>query len=210
MSKLPILLLGAVALGGVMFWFGARVGAGRAPEPRIVTTASAPAPVVVPKATPPTPAEPGLLAAGDPPSGSAISSVHAPVAEPPSDDPRPSPAEADMRRLEDAVTTYSASGLPVVARYLKDPNPELRRAAREGMLQMGLAEAAPLLREAADHMADPREAVLLLDAADFLSLPTVGSTAMPVRRSREQPPEISGLAREWRETSPGSSRPGSP
>jgi hypothetical protein len=71
------------------------------------------------------------------------------------------------------VVTYEASALPVIARYLTHADPALREAAREGMLQMGLQEASPLLREAAGKVQDPREAIALLDAADFLELPTL-------------------------------------
>ena len=65
------------------------------------------------------------------------------------------------------------------------------------MLQMGLAESAPLLREAAGKLQDPREAILLLDAADFLALPQLPITGgerrkmpspPPTRRDRPAPP----------------------
>ena len=95
---------------------------------------------------------------------------------------------ADLARIESAVASGQAASLPTLAPYLVHSDPALREAAREGMLQMSLAEAAPLLREAAGKIKDPREAILLLDAADFLSLPTIPVAAGAPRRTPVPPP----------------------
>jgi hypothetical protein len=110
---------------------------------------------------------------------------------------------APADRLEAAILTYDASALPVIAPFLVHEDPELREAAREGLLQMGLGEAVPLLREAAAKMKDPREAVALLDAAEFLELPpgTIGggrprpSTNIPAEQRHRRPSAASAPAR---------------
>lgn len=173
MSKLPLLSLGAVVLGGVMFWLGVRTGAGRAPAPVVAPVVQATAPAFV--ATPAADLVPTFAPASmSEPAAEAVPALGPSTVEPSAPvETRTPPAEADVRRLENAVTTYATSGLPVVAGYLVDPHPELRRAAIEGMLQMGLAEAAPLLRDASGKVSDPRDAIAMLDAADFLELPTL-------------------------------------
>lgn len=75
----------------------------------------------------------------------------------------------DMMR--DAMVTYDPANLPVIARYLAHEDEALRAAALDNMLQMGEKAAAPLLRAAAKTAA-PAEAVALLEAADFLELPS--------------------------------------
>ena len=167
----------AAVLGG--FWLFRPAPASAPPAPR-ETTAAAPA----------TPAP--------------HASLGAPVPQPPSDEPAPAPpapapspapgepdalpasADADIARIESAVASGQADALPVVAAYLTHSEPAVRSAAREGMLQMGLEEAAPLLREAAGKSKDPREAILLLDAADFLALPSLPTD--DGHRSRPAPP----------------------
>ena len=125
----------------------------RAPGTPSGAPPSAPSPTssASPRPTPPAPASSG--GAGAPASGK------------------------DIARIESLVAAGEAASLPSLAAYLTHSDPSLREAAREGMLQMGLAEAAPLLRAAADKLKDPREAIALLDAADFLSLPALPSTA---------------------------------
>lgn len=88
-------------------------------------------------------------------------------------------SDAAARESEDAaraeidalVVSYDASALPRLAAYLVHPLAEVRVLAREGIVQLGAVEGAPLLRAAADKAKDPREAVAVLDAADFLDLP---------------------------------------
>ncbi len=56
------------------------------------------------------------------------------------------------------------------------------------MVQVGDAAAARYLRAAADKVKDPREAVALLDAADYVELPS----ALPVKK-REGAPRSTAL-----------------
>lgn len=97
----------------------------------------------------------------------------------------------ELERIEAAVVTYAVESLPALAVYLTHADAAVREAARDGFLQMGLTEGAAHLRAAADRVRDPREAVQLLDAADFLDLPTVPVTGGPElkpvsARTREQ------------------------
>ena len=83
---------------------------------------------------------------------------------------------AAQERIDALVVTYAKESLPALAVFLTHREPAVREAARDGFLQMGLTEGAAHLRAASDQIRDPREAVQLLDAADFLDLPAVPST----------------------------------
>ena len=75
-----------------------------------------------------------------------------------------------------------AASLPKIAPYLYSPNAEIRQAALEGMLQMGQADAVPIIMRAVDAAiaaGRPREAKELLEAADYLKLPTANPDAPP-------------------------------
>lgn len=152
------------------------------PRPAAPELAPAPAPTRAEAPSPPPTAPPA------PPAPVAVSAPEPLSAPPPPADDSPAPVAADLARIEAAVVTYEPASLPVIAPYLAHANPEVREAARHGLLQMGLAEGAPLLREAAGKMKDPREAIELLDAADFLELPTGTIPAGTVRRTKEPPP----------------------
>jgi hypothetical protein len=77
-----------------------------------------------------------------------------------------------INELEEAATSYDAEELPLLEAYLYDPDPEIREAALDGMLTLGAAEASPVLRKAAENAYSPHEAVAMLEAADYLELPS--------------------------------------
>ena len=59
---------------------------------------------------------------------------------------------------------------------LLDPDPEVRMAARDGMVQLGEADAVPVLRDAASKLTDPAEIASFQEAADLLALPAWSET----------------------------------
>jgi hypothetical protein len=79
---------------------------------------------------------------------------------------------AILEEIHEAAISYEASELPLIEKYLLHGDGVVREAAREGMITLGSPEAVPLLRKAAALAGDPREAVALLDAADYLELPS--------------------------------------
>lgn len=97
--------------------------------------------------------------------------------------PEMTPEEFDavLDELEFAALSYDAEELPVIEPYLLHPDPEIREAALDAMLTLGDAAASPLLRAAAAQAYSPHEAVELLEAADYLELP---SAVLSVRESR--------------------------
>lgn len=97
---------------------------------------------------------------------------------------RPLSREAILARIEDAAVTYDAKALPRIQPYLLDSDPVLREAAINGMIVLGDAAAGPMLREASRHVTSPHEAVRLLEAADYVELPS----GLPALRKRSAAP----------------------
>jgi HEAT repeat protein len=89
----------------------------------------------------------------------------------------PAPAEDAAAVIQEAVITYSPAGVRALRPFLHDPDPAIRRAARDGLVQLGEADAVPFLREAALQVEDPEEIVSLREAADLLALPAWSDSA---------------------------------
>jgi hypothetical protein len=77
-----------------------------------------------------------------------------------------------LESIHEASISYDARELPKIQPHLIHPDPEVRAAALDGVLTLGDAAGAPLLRQAASTLKDPREAVKYLEAADYLELPS--------------------------------------
>jgi len=56
---------------------------------------------------------------------------------------------------------------------LSDPTPAIRKAALEATIQFGDRAAIPILKELASKTEDAREKLEILDAAEFLAMPTL-------------------------------------
>ncbi len=107
--------------------------------------------------------------------------------------------DAVLDELEFAALSYDAVELPVIESYLLHPDPEIREAALDAMLTLGDAAASPMLRAAAAQAYSPHEAVELLEAADFLELP---SAILPVRESRSTGQQSERIRRDRPEIFP--------
>jgi hypothetical protein len=77
-----------------------------------------------------------------------------------------------LEKIHDASVTYDPNQLPVIAEFLLHENPEVRKAAIDGMIVLGDSAAAPLLRQAALSAPTPQEAVALEEAAAYMELPS--------------------------------------
>lgn len=89
---------------------------------------------------------------------------------------RPSVPKAETKpqifeAIHDAAVSYDARELAKIQPYLLHPDPEVRAAALQGMIDLGDAGAGPLLRAAAQLAPSPAEAKALREAADFVELP---------------------------------------
>lgn len=83
--------------------------------------------------------------------------------------------EQVLQEIQSAVITYAPEGVKPIAGHLLDSDPEIRDAARQGLVQLGESTAIPVLREAARQL-DESEAKSCLEAAAFLELPSWSDT----------------------------------
>ena len=107
--------------------------------------------------------------------------------------PLNAPNDAILQEIEQASISYNAADLPRIRPFLSHPDPDIRAAAVNGMIILGEAAAAPMLREASRMALTPQETVQMLEAAAYLELPsgslvsrTPDGRAVP-RRSVQRP-----------------------
>lgn len=87
--------------------------------------------------------------------------------------------EPFFEAIMEASATYSPEGLVVLEPLLGHPDPEIREAAIEGIVQLGEPEGVAVLRRTAEGTAFPEDRGALLEAAEFLELPEVDGGALP-------------------------------
>lgn len=80
--------------------------------------------------------------------------------------------EVILSEIHEASIQYEPSQISVIIPYLAHPEKEVRLAAVDGLIVLGERAAADHLREASMRLEDPREAVIFLDAAELLELPS--------------------------------------
>jgi hypothetical protein len=73
--------------------------------------------------------------------------------------------------IESAALRYEPSAVKDIRPWLLDTDPQIRQAARDGLVMLGESDAIPFLRDAASRLKDPAEVASLHEAADLLSLP---------------------------------------
>lgn len=61
----------------------------------------------------------------------------------------------------------------VILSEMKNPNTVIRKAALEAAIQFDDRSVVPYLKEIADQTEDPREKVAILDAIDYINLPSL-------------------------------------
>lgn len=84
--------------------------------------------------------------------------------------------------IEEAAISYSSEELPKIQPFLLHPDAEVREAALLGMVRLGDAAAAPMLRAASQQAPSPDEAVSMRQAAAFVELPS--GTLLNINRKR--------------------------
>ncbi len=101
-----------------------------------------------------------------------LSTLQSDANDKPDEETQNSENEVILSEIHDASIQYEPSQIPVIIPYLAHAEKEVRLAAVDGLIVLGERAAAEHLREASKRLEDPREAVIFLDAADFLELPS--------------------------------------
>jgi len=73
--------------------------------------------------------------------------------------------------LREASAIYSPEGIPLIEPSLYSSDPEIREAAADALVVLGETAGAAVLRKAASRARNPREAVALIERAEYLELP---------------------------------------
>jgi hypothetical protein len=151
--------------------------------------------------------------------------------------------EAELAKQLDEVRELQAEGwaspttTSLLLSKVTHPEPEVRKGAVEALVQLHATDAVPGLEQALGHLENPRDKVAVMDAIEYLKLPTESprpaaatdgsgsgkDTLMPVKPKRESGasnPRPQSGARKSRQrdatapaapaTQPGSPAPGTP
>ncbi|MGO8838244.1 MAG: HEAT repeat domain-containing protein [Limisphaerales bacterium] len=98
--------------------------------------------------------------------------------------------EAETDRLQEWSMNDDPASLSNILADLTSPEKEVRQAAIDAVQQFGSTNAIPVLEKLAANNADPEEKAALLDAAHFISLPSVFDVGKPTtpaeREARRQ------------------------
>ena len=155
-----LLLLALLALGAA-FFLKQHFGSAATPPP--VTESVTPAPVAS-FAPPPAPIS------------AAPATTNAPTPE-----QREAAIDAETGRLLDWSMNEDPASLSNILADLTNPEKEIRDAAIEATKQFGSSNAIPTLKEVAANTTDTQEQIDLLEAANFLSLPSLVVTPQPAQ-----------------------------
>lgn len=90
--------------------------------------------------------------------------------------------QAQLDRLDELEANDDDASLQAILKELTNTNQLIRHAAIEATIQFGGHTAVPVLKDLAGRTADPDEKQELLDAAEFLALPTISE----VRAQKQQ------------------------
>lgn len=89
--------------------------------------------------------------------------------------------DAEIERLRQAAMSDDPADLTNILADLTSPEKEIREAAIQAVKQFGSTNAIPALQAAAANTTDAKEQAELLEAADFVALPSldINSSATP-------------------------------
>ena len=103
--------------------------------------------------------------------------------------------EVLLEAINDVAITYDPVELPKIKPYLLHSDPEVRKAALDGMVVLGDAAAAPLLRDAARQVASSKEAIEMMQAAEYLELPSATGLIKKGIAKPQSSPRKGGITR---------------
>jgi hypothetical protein len=124
------------------------------------------APITVAKTKPATPQTAPTITAVPP-------HAPAPVAAAPTPEQQQAAIDAEKDRLEQWSMNDDTASLSNILVDLTNPDKEIRMAAIEGTEQFGSTNAIPILKNLAAHNEDPEEKAALIEAANFIALPSL-------------------------------------
>lgn len=97
-----------------------------------------------------------------------------------------------VAELQDLGMEDDSASLDTILSELNNGDPEIRQAAVDAAVQFGSRDAIPRLTDAAAQTDDPREKSAILDAIEFLKLPTL--TEALAQKNQPVPAASSGAS----------------
>jgi hypothetical protein len=94
--------------------------------------------------------------------------------------------ETEIDHLQEWSTSDDPAMLANILTDLSNPEKEIREAAIEATKQFGSSNAIPTVKNVAANTADPDEQIALLQAAEFLSLPSISDASVQSPKTPEQ------------------------
>lgn len=170
---IPLFAAFSLLIIGGLFWAGG-------PEPVAVATSENESPST-PKVSTSGMGQPNTAISASDPTGEAEPAGAAGGTAAPVEKPQ------ILEWIDDAAVSYDAKELPKIQPFLLHSEPEVRKAALDGMVNLGDAAAAPMLRAAAKLALTPEEAVAMNDAAAYVELPSGSMRGMKKKKSASQP-----------------------
>jgi len=91
--------------------------------------------------------------------------------------------DKEVGDIQDMVGRIDGTNNPIIIEALVaklgSTEPDVRKAALDGLKQIDDTNAVPSLRKAVDNIQDPREKVAVLDVIDYINLPSVTQNVAP-------------------------------
>ncbi len=94
--------------------------------------------------------------------------------------------QAQIDRLAELQANDDDASLQAILKELTNENQLVRHAAIEASIQFGGHSAVPVLKDLAERTTDPDEKKELLDAAEFLALPTLSEARAEKAQEKAQ------------------------
>jgi len=90
--------------------------------------------------------------------------------------------EVILEKIHDAAVAYHPDSVPLIEPFLLHGDPEVRKAAIDGMIMLGERSAVPVMRAAASKAPTPEDTIALLQAAAYIELP---SSPLKLRKKKK-------------------------
>ena len=180
---ITVLLVGIAGIAAI-FWLKHAATPAQPAPPVIASQEVAPAVRPVPSITSnATPAQPVVTFANAP--------VEKTISRPAADtnalaEAHEAMVQAEVDKLTELQANDDAASLHAILADLTNSDKEIRAAAVESTIQFGSRDAIPVLQDLAARTTDPGEKKDLLDAADFLALPTLSEVREESRKAKMQ------------------------
>src|ERR1035437_8155252 len=96
---------------------------------------------------------------------------------------RAAEVEKEVNQIQDLQGEADGTNNPIIITALLDklshPEAEVRKAVLDALKQLNDTNAVPGLEQAAENIKDPREKVAVLDAIDYIKLPSATENVPP-------------------------------